>query len=281
MRRRSRFVLLVGHGLVACGQLLADLAGTAAYWLFPRYRRALASNLAWVLGKPADAPVVRRAVEQAFRASARNFLALAWLRVAGRFWSPSLEITGVEGLSADAGGPVVVVSAHLGPFDVVAALLGRRGRAFLVVAEPMRPGWLDRAVRWLRGHRGVTLVPPSPAGLRRVVRALQAGVPVVFLLDRRSQRNGRCVRFFGKPVTLSDAPVRLARRFGCPLVFAFTVRERHGYRLRFEELIRPGHAQNARSDEFEQLIASLERAIRSAPDQWLVFRPLWSTEATA
>ncbi|MCX2727488.1 lysophospholipid acyltransferase family protein [Thermomicrobium sp. 4228-Ro] len=282
MTNGDRFHAVARTTLVRCGQVLADFAGSVAFWLCPRYRHAAACNLAQVLGEPPYSPVVRRAVQGAFRASARNFLALLTLRLASGFWSPSVELEWSDGVPRVGEGPIVFVSAHLGPFDVVAALLSKRGYTFLVLAEPMRPVWLDRCVRWLRGHRGVTLVSPSPAGFRAVIRALRSGIPVVFLIDRASERAGRSIRFFGRAAWFSDVPIRLARRFGCPVVPVFAQRTGYGYRVSVAPAIDLAARDEAHVTELgalEQVVAQLEQAIRAAPDQWLVFRPVWSVES--
>jgi KDO2-lipid IV(A) lauroyltransferase len=262
-------------GFVVCGRFVADRLGDAAYLALPRYRRAAAANLARVLGEPSDSPAVRAAVRGAFRASVRNFLALAVLRVVGRLWSPALVVEFDAVAPETLRGPVVIVSAHLGPFDVVAALLARHGHSFVVVGEPMRPRWLDRCVRWLRGQGGVALVPASREGLWRIRQALGAARPVVFLVDRRVDRGGRLVRFFGAPACLPEAPLRLAHRWRCPLVPAFAFRTADGYRVRLGTPIALDGARERMREACDELVTRLEAAIRASPDQWLVFQPVW------
>jgi KDO2-lipid IV(A) lauroyltransferase len=177
------------------------------------------------------------------------------------------------------GSPIILVSAHLGPFDVAAATLASTRRLRLVsVAAPMRPWWIDRSMRWLRGVSGIELVPPTAAGLLRVRRALQTGTPVVFLVDRDPAGNGQLVSFFGARTTLPDGPLRLARRLNCPIVPVFCYRAEHGYRVRSGEPLRVARTANRQQDitvALEALARQLECAIREAPDQWLVFSPVW------
>lgn len=269
----SRF----GRWLAAAARRLADVIGDCAWLLLPAQRAAALRNIGRVLQSSPDAPWVQTAARRAFRTSARNFLELALIRLGGHRWVPPVEVEW-SSESVDLRGPAVVVSAHLGPFDVVAALLARRGHRFVVVAEPMRPRWLDRIVRWLRGHGGIELVMPSLSGLRRVRRALRAGQPAVFLVDTRLARSDVPVRFFGGAVSLPDVAVRLACRVRCPLVLAFAYRTRVGYRVCLESL--PMSQVHSRSygdvgTLFERVVRRVEGAIRNSPEQWVVFRPLW------
>ncbi|MCX7622860.1 MAG: lysophospholipid acyltransferase family protein [Thermomicrobium sp.] len=265
----------LGAFLLYAGRSLADALGDLAFLLLPAQRRAVAHNLALVLDQPVDAPVVCSAARRAFRASARNFGALALLRFAGRRWAPrvSVEWAGASPETLEA--PVIVVSAHLGPFDVVAATFARRGYRLVALAEPTGPGWFHHCVRWLRSQCGIRLVPPTPAGMLAAARAARSGIPVAFLVDR-PHPGGRATRFFGVPVRLPEGAVRLARRLGCPIVPAFVYRTPDGYRLRFEAPISVEPGDDAMR-HLAQVAERLEQAIRAAPDQWLVFRPVWDT----
>ncbi len=260
--------------LAAAARGLADLIGDGAWLFLPAQRAAALRNVGRVLQSSPDAPLVQITARRAFRTSARNFVELALIRLYGHRWVPQVEVEW-SSKRIDLGGPVVIVSAHLGPFDVVAALLARQGHRFVVVAEPMRPRWLDRIVRWLRGQGGIELVTPTLSGLHRVFRALRAGRPVVFLVDTRLARSDSPIRFFGAAASLPDVAVRLARRVQCPLVLAFAYRAREGYRVCIESFWTPCRSYEDVGMLFEQVVRRVEGAIRNAPDQWVVFRPLW------
>ncbi|WP_448575095.1 lysophospholipid acyltransferase family protein [Thermomicrobium sp.] len=256
---------------------VVDRIGEAAYLLWRSRCEDLCANLAHVLGLPADSGSVRSAARRAFQASARNIAALLVLRLTGARWRPVTVLEEVP--AALSNSPVIFVSAHLGPFDVVAAtLVSAHGLRLVSMAAPMRPWWVDRLMRWLRGVSGIELVPPTPAGLFRVRRALLAGRPVVFLVDRDVTGNGQQVHFFGRPTTLPDAPLRLARRLNCPIAPVFCYRAANGYRIRWGEPLRVARTANREQDltvALEALVRQLEGAIREAPDQWLVFSPVW------
>jgi len=259
---------------------VVDRIGEAAYLLWRSRCQDLCANLAHVLGLPADSRTVRSAARRAFQASARNIAALLVLRLTRGRWWPVIEMERAPVALSDS--PVILVSAHLGPFDVVAAtIISARGLRLVSVAAPMRPWWVDRLMRWLRGVSGIELVPPTTAGLFRVRRALHAGKPVVFLVDRDVTGSGRLVSFFGARTTLPDGPLRLARRLNCPIVPVFCYRAENGYRIRYGEPLRVARTAKRQQDitvALEALVRQLEWAIREAPDQWLVFSPVWRRE---
>lgn len=264
--------------LIRIATWCVDRVGDVAYWLLPHYRAAAQWNLAHVLGAPPDSAPVRGAVRAAFRYSARNYLAVALVRLSGGRWSPPVTIEQTEPITTKD----ILISAHLGPFDVVAQLVARRGMCLATLVATEESVIAQKVATWLRSGPGLHLWPVNQAGWRRVVRAWQRGsCHLTFLVDRDLAGRGRPILFFGRVTTLPDGPVRLARRLLCSLRPVFCYRVSHGYVIRVGQPISASRTDN-REDDVERmlrlLITELEHAIRQAPDQWLVFRPIWPTE---
>ncbi|MDW7981306.1 MAG: lysophospholipid acyltransferase family protein [Thermomicrobium sp.] len=262
--------------LAAVGGWFADRIADVAFTVLRQQRDAAVANLARVAQVATVDPVAARLARGAFRRSTRNFLRLGLIRIAGSRWIPRIVVDVRAGVVPTPG--TIIVSAHLGPFDVVATALSSAGYRLLALAAPMQPVWLDRLVRWVRGAPGLLLVPPGPSGIRRAIRALAAGWTVVFLVDRPVPGQGQPVEFFGVPTRIPEGPVRLARRLGCPLVPVFCYRHERGYRVAVDLPISVPRTTDAADDVrrgLEAVARALERGIRRAPDQWLVFTPVW------
>lgn len=264
----------ISSSLAEC---LAAITGDLAYWLFRDYREGACANLARVLGTSTDAPRVRAAARLAFRAAVRNFAALAALHLTRGRWRPRIQLD-----VADDGTVLsprdILVSAHLGPFDVVAAMLARDRFAIVTIAGPLRPKLLGSIVSWLRSAPSLSVLPVTPGGLRRAIRAWRNGRWLVLLLDRDLIGRGQQVAFFGVPTRLPDGPIRLAQRLGCRVRPVFCYRTSQGYRVRFGRplAVPVGNSPETARRVLQEVVHELEAAIRAAPDQWLVFSPVWN-----
>jgi hypothetical protein len=75
--------------------------------------------------------------------------------------------------------------------------------------------------------------------------------------------------------------VRIARDSGAPIVPTFARREGDGYMILIEEPFFVPKTDNVEADVqagLELLVAVLERNLRAAPDQWVMFQRVWTDE---
>ncbi len=267
------------------GYWLCSAAGDAAYWLLPRRRANVRRNLSTILrGRTEGLALLAREV---FREGARYYY--------DTFRAPALsddelerEITleGWENLQKglQEGKGVLLVSAHLGSPALVVQILAVRHCKVTSVVERVRPQrLLDLMIR-VRGCRGIRLIPFSSTIANTLAEALRRNEIVGLVVDRDTQRSGVPVEFFGAETTMPAGPVMIALRTGAALVPAFTYRRKGGgFVGRIEEpleLVRTGRLREELRANTQRLAAVLERAIAEAPEQWIVFEPVWP-ETTA
>ena len=299
--QRGRVVALGGLSWVACHLperstiALAEVVGWLWYRMAParaaQARRNLGRVVAALDGRGQGTPLVRAAardggaleqlVVAAFRHDARYYLEI--LRV------PSLRPDVFDGLvvietpatveAAFAGGPVIFVSAHLGPIELPALYLAHRsGRTFVApmetVDDPALQGWFERS----RGRLGVRIV-----GLRAARRALQAairdGTPIGIVADRDIAGGGFEVPLFGAPAPLPIGPALIAIETGAPL-YAVGVRRLPDRRVAARLLAVPVATEGSRRERISATLsamaAAFESLIADAPEQWsAVFFPIW------
>jgi KDO2-lipid IV(A) lauroyltransferase len=207
-----------------------------------------------------------------------------------------VEVEGLEHLRAAESmttrGGVLVVTAHLGNWELACAKMASMGLAISAVYRGLREPVLDRALLELRGRaRGakgvgseVQQIRMGHAGLP-VVRALEAGRKVVVVLDQDADREeGVFVSFFGRPASTRSGAIELAMMRGIPVVPVFIVRSESGRTHHIE--IGPAMALEAGAhDDAERVIRNvqrvtdaIERAIRRAPGQWVWTHRRWRTQ---
>jgi KDO2-lipid IV(A) lauroyltransferase len=176
-------------------------------------------------------------------------------------------------------GAFILVSAHLGHWEVTCCHAVMRGARISGLYTPLPNPWIDRMVRYLRRRAGDRLsLIPRGAAPRRLIDALRKGEGLFMIVDQRVDE-GEWSRFFGSPALTTTAPARLAYRHNCPIVPCRTVLvPGHRYEISYCEPIRPDLSQPAKAEitRITQSINELfESWIREFPDQWLCTKRRW------
>lgn len=263
-------------------RLLFFLAGRAPWVL--RALRPLAVRLT-----PRLAPAVRENVE----ANARRLLGHVPAGFArdtvGSFYDFVLDIGQAQHASADQlrsriiaiegkeaylatranGGGVMLVTAHMGSFEVgLAALRQVESDVHVVFKRDAFSGFetLRQQVRQTLGVNEAPIDDGWPT-LMKLRDALRAGAAVVMQADRAMPgQKSAAVRFGGGTLRVPLGPIKLAMAADCCVVPVFTVREPSGhFRVYLEPAIDP-----AAADAVEQVAAAVEKFVRQYPTQWLV-----------
>lgn len=275
---------------------LAVAAAFGGLWVrlgAPRTRR-VAEALARALPELAAAERARLARE-VFVQLAQSLVELLLLRGGRRAEILArVEISGLEHIAAasraTSSGGVLVVTAHLGNWELACAKVASLGFPVSVVYRELRHPVLDAALFALRAQAGrepwgspVEQIKLGRAGLP-VVRALAAGRNVLVLLDQNAGREeGVFVSFFGQPASTRSGPIALAALRNHPVVPAFIHREAGGRSHRIEILpaltLEPGAAEDEEvlRRNLQRVTGTIEAAIRAWPGQWTWTHRRWRT----
>jgi len=255
------------------------------YRLRPKYLDAARRNLAVILGTSEDAPEVRRL---AFEMVVSHFKAwVDFLHFATRPPEEAAQLVeGVIGYSRIvegrlAGKGVLLLTAHLGNWEVGGLMLARVNQPIHVVLVPdMFPG-VERERRRLHQRSGVTeiRVDRTFVPTLAVLRALGRNDIVAMQGDRDFDNTGVAVPFFGREAFFPRGPFRVAMASGATVLPAFIVRLPDGrYRAIVEEPLvvdSAGDRDAALRRNIQRYVAILERYVREYPDQWYCFYPFW------
>lgn len=289
LRRRARaraLAALTGAAPHLPGPLLdGGLAAAAALARRGRLGARARDNLALALGDELDERArasLLRAVFRHGRRQVREWLQLA--REDGGWVEDIVELDpSVARLdeARAAGHGVLVATAHLGNWELLAARLAHRGYGGAVIG---RQHPRDPAAAWLpavRARHGVeTIAQDAPP--RRALEVLRRGEVLGILSDLEVRRlDGEFVPFFGRDALTIAAPAALARAAGLPVTPVRCVAVAPGrYRLSVDE---PLHLDPdldraaARRDLLARLNARFEAWIREDPEQWAWHQHRWRT----
>jgi len=212
--------------------------------------------------------------------------AVSLSRMAGLAAADVVDRTVMVGLESirevlDRGNGVVIVTGHLGNWEIGGAAFAARGLPLVVIAKGMANRRFDRALTATRERLGMRVVEMWNAP-RQGLRELRSGSAVALVADQNAREYGVLVPFFGIPASTWRGPAVFSLRARCPLFVAVARREpgwRPRYRVEFRriEVERTGDADQDVRALTEAHVAELERAVREAPEQYFWQHKRWRT----
>ena len=268
------------------------------YWIARRVARGMANrrntmfgavraNLAHVVGEDAEPQALDAMAEDAiffsgcsyydmFRESLQDMVRQPGrLRVDQDAWEAARQVL------HDPRG-TFIAGIHMSGFDLAGQWFAAEGLEIqtLSLADP-NPG--TRFLNRIRKKRGLEVTPIEASTLRGALRRLREGGIVMTGIDRPLEGTSEGVPFFGRPAQLATGFIRLALAADAWVLTACCIQEpdqvrRGGYTvllgspLRME---RTGSKSEDVSHNMRRVLTQVEGMIRRAPDQWLMFVPVW------
>ncbi len=272
-------------------------------WIFNHLPRPWALALGRLLGGlvyltlPYRKDVARKNLTRAFpHLSSRQRRALL-KRTYRHFGMVLVEFIRIPALSADSldaivdfdeshvrearerGGGAVIMTGHLGNWELIVAVLALRGYPIIPVIVPQRgPGGpLVKAVRESTGPRYISRQTSS----RTMLRLLKEGNFLGLAGDQDARKNGVWVTFLGQPSSRSRGSAVFAINTGVPILAGWCILQSSGrYRLSFTPISTknlPANQDQAYQDLTQRCTDALEGAIRQYPEQYLWFHRMWKS----
>jgi KDO2-lipid IV(A) lauroyltransferase len=176
----------------------------------------------------------------------------------------------------------IVVTAHMGSFEVGMAALRRQDARIHVVFRRDAFGRFERMRSSLRAKLGVIEAPVDDGWTvwMRLRDALLNDEVVVLQGDRvMPGQKGHGVDVLGAEMLLLTGPVKLALATGAPIVPVFCVRTETGkVRLCVEPAITVNDARDF-DRAMEQVAGVVGKYVRTYGEQWLMLHPAWCGDA--
>ena len=184
-----------------------------------------------------------------------------------------------EAIEDDRG--TILVGPHISNFDLAAQWIAARGIEMqaLSLADPDNG---SRVVNYIRNHRGIIMTPIDMPSLRLAMKRLREGGLVLTGVDRSISENDEPILFFDAPARLPTGHIRLALQTNSRVIIACCIQDPDGvYSIRLSQPMEM-EGTGSRADDIRhnarRVLAFIEDLIREAPDQWLMFLPVWRAE---
>lgn len=196
-------------------------------------------------------------------------IAYLWLRPVRQALALVREVRGGELLARKPGQGLIVLSPHLGAWELAGLYLAAQGPT-AIFYKPQK--YLDDLIRAARGRSGAALAPIAARGIRVLVQALERGEAVGILPDQEPKADKGAVfaPFFGVPAFTMLLVNRLARRTDAPVIFLFAERLTNDAGFRLHCLRAPAGIDS--TDDLEAATAlnrGIEQCVLTCPEQYL------------
>jgi KDO2-lipid IV(A) lauroyltransferase len=174
---------------------------------------------------------------------------------------------------------VMVVSCHMGSYEVASAIWSATLTPVSFFAEELEPRALYEWYRDTRARLGISVLPLHLGGLRKVTQALKEQEMVITAIDRDITGTGHMMPFFGRPAPIPLGPAAIALRLGTPLLPVCVYRlPDDTYRAEGTPPVIAQSTGDAKADEIrltQELVRRIEGFIRKHPEQWHVPHRIW------
>lgn len=188
------------------------------------------------------------------------------------------------------GRPVLLLSGHLGNWEMAVSVFGLFGYRMGVVGRTLDNPWLEEWFRQFRGYTGH--VPLAKKGsYDEMLEVLSRGGALALLADQDAGSGGVFVDFFGKPASTYKSLALLALEYDALIVVGYAQRLEQDlmssgwprFELGCEDVIDPRDCET--NDPVGEVTArytrALESAIRRAPEQYFWVHRRWKTAPDA
>jgi KDO2-lipid IV(A) lauroyltransferase len=181
-----------------------------------------------------------------------------------------------EALSKGKG--VVVVTAHIGNWELAGVTVALLGYPIGAVALPHRHKSVDNFFNYQRKRLGLIVIPLGHAA-RHCLNLLHENKIIALAGDRVFNTTGILLDFFGLPTYLPQGPAAFSLKTGASIIPGIMIRNPNDtFKLIFEKPIE-FHPSGDKGQDIIQLTCKYKKIVEDYicryPEQWFMFRKFW------
>lgn len=261
---------------------LADRIGDLIYAVDRKTRERALAHLDIAYGETLPGAEKERIARAALRNAARCFVEVTHMEDLKARFGAYVTVEGWEHVHAvlEAGKGAIVVTGHIGNWEVLAAYFAGRGIPIAGIARQMNDPRLNRLLVDFRARNGVrTIMRESPSSGREILKVLHERGVLALLIDQDIQAPSVSAPFFGRMARTPAAAAALAVRRDLPIVPAFARRRPHGgHYLSVLPPLYPPHSGDRRADVLtltRRCNEIIEERVRANPEEWVWWHKRW------
>ncbi len=174
----------------------------------------------------------------------------------------------------------VLVTGHIGCWELLAAAVAMKGYPLFVIGKPLYDPRLDRIIVRTRQGSGAKNIPRG-GSVPQILTALRENGILGILIDQDTNVDGAFVDFFGKPAFTPIGATALALKTGATVILlAIHLMDDNRHRILIRPPVKLELTGNKRKDivaNTQRLSDFLEEMIRLRPSQWVWMHERWKT----
>ena len=198
-------------------------------------------------------------------------------------WTRHLEISdlGPALTMLNAGEPAILLTGHLGNWEVLGYVMALLGYDIAAVARPIDNPLVNEWLQGIREKRGLEIITKFNA-TERMLHVLRSGGALGFIADQNAGEKGMFVPFFGHLASTYKSIGLLAMRCRVPIVcgYAHRLGPRFQYQVGVQDIIRPDDWAGQPDPLFyitARYAHAIELMVRRRPDQYLWAHRRWKS----
>ena len=174
---------------------------------------------------------------------------------------------------------IMMITGHLGNWEVMAHLPRLLGIQFCVMADVRNDPGIEAVVDDLRSRSGATILPPKGKALM-LIRELKKGNIIGVIVDQRGKRSDMLFcDFFGLPAPTNPAPAFIAIKGDAVILPVSSMKENGRYCMAFHsprEASSFGSGKTAIASLSAFMQTWLESMVKKSPEQWFWLHCRWT-----
>ncbi len=259
---------------------IAEWIGVVAYHFNRRQRNWLLENYRHILGADASRELLNRTALQAFKNLAVFYADLLRVPIMKKKVASigELDRTAFDRLLAQGKG-VILVTGHIGNWDLAGVFLSALGYPVSAVVEPIPGGWTKTFNR----YRSACAMETIPLTQReKITEVIERHRVLALVADRDLTQRGILCPAFDARRSFPKGPAVYSLRYNVPIVIGYFIRQNRPNHPPYLGIIEKPIEFTPTNDldqdivNLTKIIAQrLNEIIRMYPDQWLVFNANW------
>lgn len=180
----------------------------------------------------------------------------------------------------------ILISAHIGNWEVAGQGLNRLGTAFNILMYSNEKQDVKQYMDGVMKEKKINIIAIDEETKSHIIelhKAFSNNELVVMHGDRyRDGAKTLTANFFGKPVKFPAGPFIMAAKFGVPLCIVFAVKtDKHTYQFSTEKPIQVNRVRGEEQLEkvcqelLLQYVAKVEETAKAYPHQWFNYYDFW------
>jgi KDO2-lipid IV(A) lauroyltransferase len=280
--RSGEMLLTMGDPAMRMG--LASFVGRVIYRFNQKHRQRAVDHI--TMAFPDMSPEqVNDLAKRSFEHFTRLILEICYLP---RILHPTnwadhvrLDSLGLAAQILNSGKPAIVLTGHLGNWEVLGNIMTLLGYPMHAVARPIDNPLVNDWLVTIRQRQGMQIINKKNA-TDQMVSVLQSGGVLGFIADQNAGDRGLFVPFFGRLASTYKSIALLAISQKVPIICGFA--HRIGPRLQFnfgvEDVIEPADWANQEDPIYyvsARYVRALEKMVLRQPEQYLWMHRRWKS----